>query len=259
VLPTKAERHGPERQGPERQGPERQGPERQGPERQGPERRAPERRGRSPEVGTTLGTLLPGELARPPGGPCRTPRAAEIVGAARRLLDNDGPEAVTMRRVADELGIQAPSLYKHFPNKAALEMALIEDALVEMGEVSHRTIQLAAPERRLGALLDAYRSYSLSHPHLYRLATSGPLARDGLSPGLEEWAGNPWYVVTGDAYLAQALWSFAHGMVVLELDDRYLPGSDLSRTWSAGACAFQHTAALGRARLRGYSLQDEQG
>ena len=170
----------------------------------------------------------------------------EIVGVSRRLLDNDGPDAVTMRRVADELGIQAPSLYKHFPNKAALELALIEEALVEIGEVSHSTIQLAAPDRCLGALLDAYRSYSLSHPHLYRLATSGHLAREGLSPGLEEWAGNPWYVVTGDAYLAQALWSFAHGMVVLELDDRYLPGSDLSRTWSAGACAFQHRAALGR-------------
>ncbi len=254
MLPAKAERQGPEGQGPEGQGPEGQGPDRRGPEGQGPKRR-----GRPPELGTALGTLLPGELARPPDGPRRTRRAMEIVGVSRRLLDNDGPDAVTMRRVADELGIQAPSLYKHFPNKAALELVLIEEALVEIGEVSHSAIQLAAPDGCLGALLDAYRSYSLSHPHLYRLATSGHLAREGLSPGLEEWAGNPWYVVTGDAYLAQALWSFAHGMVVLELDDRYLPGSDLSRTWSAGACAFQHRAALGRARLGDTASHEEQG
>ena len=44
--------------------------------------------------------------------------------------------------------------------------------------------------------------------------------------------------MTGDPALAQALWSFAHGMVILELDDRYPPGSDLDRTWRAGAAAF---------------------
>ena len=155
-----------------------------------------------------------------------------------------------MRRVADQLGIQAPSLYKHFPNKAALELAIIEDGVAEIGEVSHAAIRVGGAEGGVEALLGAYRLYSLAHPHLYRLATSGPLSREGLSPGLEEWAGNPWYVVTGDAYLAQALWSFAHGMVVLELDDRYLPGSNLDRTWHAGAQAFEHAAAPGRARLR---------
>jgi hypothetical protein len=60
---------------------------------------------------------------------------------------------------------------------------------------------------------------------------------------LEEWAGNPWFVVTGDPSLAQALWSFAHGMLILELDDRYPPGSDLDSTWRAGAAAFEHAAS----------------
>ena len=60
-----------------------------------------------------------------------------------------------------------------------------------------------------------------------------------LPEGLEEWAGNPWFVVTGDPWLAQALWSFAHGMLILELDQRYPPGSDLRRTWRAGANAFE--------------------
>jgi hypothetical protein len=46
-------------------------------------------------------------------------------------------------------------------------------------------------------------------------------------------------VVTGDSSSAQALWSFAHGMLILEMDDRYPPGSDLDRTWRAGADAFE--------------------
>lgn len=195
-------------------------------------------------------TLLPGELHRPAWAHVRARRVAEIVAAARRVLEEGGRDALTMRRVADELGIQAPSLYKHFDSKAELELALLSDALVEIGEASHEALRLGGDERSLELVLATYRSYSLAHPHLYRLATAGPLAREGLPPGLEEWAGNPWYVVTGDPHLAQALWSFAHGMVILELDGRYPPGSDLDATWAAGARAFEGPAARGRAIAR---------
>jgi AcrR family transcriptional regulator len=194
--------------------------------------------------------LLPGELPRPVWPQARTPRVAEIVAAARCVLEAGGPDALTMRRVADELGIQAPSLYKHFASKGELELALLNDGMVEIGEASHAAVRAGEDGTALESLLQTYRRYSLSHPHLYRLATAGPLARHGLAPGLEEWAGNPWYVVTGDPYLAQALWSFAHGMVILELDGRYPPGSDLDATWAAGARAFEGPAALGRAAAR---------
>jgi AcrR family transcriptional regulator len=180
----------------------------------------------------------------------RKARPAEIVAAARRLLEQDGRDALTMRRLAGVLGIRAPSLYKHFPDKAALELVIIEDALMDIGEASHAAIHSCGPDDGLECLLEVYRRHSLSHPHLYRLATEGPLVRRDLTPGLEEWAGNPWYVVTGDPFLAQAVWSFAHGMVVLELNKRYPPGSDLDATWRAGAGAFEGPAAIGRAQLR---------
>jgi AcrR family transcriptional regulator len=182
--------------------------------------------------------LLPGEIERPEPLPPRSTRVAEIIEAARHVLEDEGPDTLTMRRLADELGIQAPSLYKHFPGKAGVELALIEDGLADIGQVSHRAIHQPGSVGRLNALLNAYRRYSLSHPNLYRLATSGPLSRDQLPSGLEEWAGNPWFVVTGDPSMAQALWSFAHGMVILELDNRYPPGSDLDQTWRIGAAAF---------------------
>ncbi len=200
--------------------------------------------------------LLPGELDRPTWGQPRRRRAAEIVAAARSVLEDGGRDALTMRRVADELGIQAPSLYKHFASKAELELALLTDAMVEIGQAAHEALHAGGDEPAVAPLLETYRRYSLSHPHLYRLATTGPLAREGLPPGLEEWAGNPWYVVTGDPYLAQALWSFAHGMVILELDGRYPPGSDLGATWAAGGRAFEVLAARGRAFARGALAQD---
>jgi AcrR family transcriptional regulator len=182
--------------------------------------------------------MRPGQLAPPPAPAPRSPRAAQIVAAAHEVLEREGPGALTMRRLADELGIQAPSLYKHFRNKAAVELALISDALWEIGRASHDAVSSGAASRGVANLVAAYRDHAAAAPNLYRLATQGTLDRAALQPGLEEWAGNPWYVVTGDPAAAQALWSFAHGMVILELDGRYPEGSDLDATWAAGIAAF---------------------
>lgn len=186
--------------------------------------------------------LLPGELPPPGHRSVRPARVAQTVAVARRILEAEGPDALTMRRLADELGIRAPSLYKHFASKAAVESAIIEDVLFDIGEATHEALRSSVTTSPLLGLLTTYRTFSVAHPDLYRLATGGRLARQSLPPGLEEWAGNPWFVVTGDPSLAQALWSFAHGMVILELDDRYPPGSALDDTWRAGADAFERSA-----------------
>jgi AcrR family transcriptional regulator len=168
----------------------------------------------------------------------RTPRAAQIVAAARALLEEHGRDDLTMRALAERLGIRAPSLYKHFRNKEAVEAALVEDGLADMGTALHAALREAPRTDRVPALLGAYRRHALAHPGLYRLTTTGPLPRAALPGGLEEWAGSPFFVATEDSHLAQALWSYAHGMVVLELDRRYPDGSDLDLTWQAGARAF---------------------
>jgi AcrR family transcriptional regulator len=194
------------------------------------------------EPSETESPLLVREVARPPEPPARTTRVTETIATARSILEAEGSAALTMRRIADEMGIRAPSLYKHFSSKSMVEQALIEDALFDFGEISHRALHDSEAETPLLSLLGVYRRYCLDHPNLYRLCTSGELDRDALPPGLEEWAGNPWFVVTGDSSLAQALWSFAHGMLLLEMDDRYPPGSDLGLTWEAGATAFEQSA-----------------
>ena len=173
-----------------------------------------------------------------------SPRAREIVAAARVLLEEDGSEGLSMRRLAERVGIRAPSIYKHFPGKPAMELAMIEDALVELGTALHRAVAGAARGKAVTSLLAAYRAYALAHPNLYRLATGAELSRQDMADGVEDWAGEPFYLATGEPYQAQALWAFAHGMVVLELDDRFLPDSDLDRTWSAGATAFRIAAPV---------------
>jgi AcrR family transcriptional regulator len=176
-----------------------------------------------------------------PAAPALRPRSGrvdEIVAAARTVLDAEGAEAVSMRRIAADLGLRAPSLYKHVDGKAAIDRLLAEDGLVAMGGALHAAV--ARPGRRgpVAAVATAYRAEGLAAPNLYRLVTGATFPRAALSPGLEDWAGAPFFLATGDPHRAQAFWAWAHGMVSLEIDDRFLPGSDLDRTWRAGARAF---------------------
>ncbi|BDD80728.1 TetR family transcriptional regulator [Tsukamurella pulmonis] len=161
-----------------------------------------------------------------------TPRARQIVAAARDLLERDGWEKVTMRDLADEVGIRAPSLYKHFANKDALKAVLVGVALAESGAALR-------PVRDVAALLRDYRAVALAQPNLYRLATVGPLDREALPAGLEEWSGAPFFEVTGDSHAAQALWAAAHGMASLEIDGRFPTGTAPEATWAELARRFE--------------------
>jgi AcrR family transcriptional regulator len=148
-----------------------------------------------------------------------------------------------MRRLGAELSMRAPSIYKHFDGKPALELVLVEQAFTEVGAELREAIHGRLPVDAVGPLLDAYRRNALDHPNLYRLATARSLRRDVLVPGLEDWAGEPFALVMGDPELARVLWSCAHGMVSLEIDGRYPPGADLGRTWAVARDAFAVLAA----------------
>ncbi|MFJ2769902.1 TetR/AcrR family transcriptional regulator [Streptomyces sp. NPDC087300] len=172
----------------------------------------------------------------PTWGEHLTPRAREIVAAARELLEESGAEKLTMRSLADRLGIKAPSLYKHFPDKSAVEVELIAQMLDESARACEEAE--AATPGSLEALTDAYRAYALGHPHLYRLATERPLPRHALPQGLEDRAAAPLMrACAGDVDLARAAWAFAHGMVILEIHGRFPDGVDLGAAWRTGARA----------------------
>lgn len=157
----------------------------------------------------------------------------QAVGVARDLLEADGPDAVSMRAIADRMGIRAPSLYKHVPDKATLEVHLIAAALAEFGTA----LRAAGPD--LAALARAYRAWATGHPHLYTLATAQPLPRDRLPAGLEDRAAAPLVeACEGDEDKARAAWACAHGLAALEIAERFPPDADLDAAWAAFVAAF---------------------
>ena len=94
-----------------------------------------------------------------------------------------------MRRLADAMGIRAPSLYKHVESKEELEALLIADVFREIGERFHQAIASAPKKQALAELARVYRAWALAHPHLYRLLTEGELPRDRLPRRAREaWA-----------------------------------------------------------------------
>ena len=162
-----------------------------------------------------------------------TNRRNEIVNAAGRILERDGSNGLTMRAIAAELGIRAPSLYKHIANKRELEIGLVTAALRDLAETFEEVV--ADSDDPVLEIAEAYRTWAFAHPHLYTLMNDQPLPRTKLPEGLEERTVRPLLeALGGDADRTRAAWAFAHGMVTLELADRFPDHADLESAWSVG-------------------------
>lgn len=145
---------------------------------------------------------------------------------------------MTMRRVADEMGIRAPSLYKHIRDKDELKSALVAQGIEDLGR------SLGQAGANLQELAAAYRRWALERPHLYELSTSGRLDRSRLPEGLEDRAAAPLWAAAGeDEDRARAIWAAAHGLAVLEISGRFPDGADIDAAWAAMVAAFESSSA----------------
>lgn len=97
----------------------------------------------------------------------RQTTAEKIVKAAYRLFDREGAEAVTMRRVAEAVGITPMAIYRHFPNREALLKKISDE---NFQTIAHEMQACAAqPDilSQLAALVTPYLDYALAHPYLF--------------------------------------------------------------------------------------------
>jgi AcrR family transcriptional regulator len=155
------------------------------------------------------------------------PRADEIATVARELVEEEGWETLTMRRLAERVGVQAPSLYKHFRDKRELQGALSDTAVAELAAA-------VAGATALRGLASAYRAWAHAHPSLYRLATA---EADRLPPLLHAFGSVPPLTDADDEVVRAAL-AFVHGMVELELSGWSDEARSVSASWDAGIAAF---------------------
>ena len=93
----------------------------------------------------------------------------KIARAARRLLDKEGAEGVTMRRVASAVGITPMALYRHYPNRDGLLNALADAGFVEMSEKLGSVQLTGGIEEQLLMILDVFLDHAFEKPRLFTL------------------------------------------------------------------------------------------
>lgn len=96
---------------------------------------------------------------------------AEIKATARALLVRDGPEALTLRAIAREMGMSAPALYRYFDSHDDLVRALCEETLAEITvavETARDAAPLDDPPGRLAAASRGFRTWALAHPREFQ-------------------------------------------------------------------------------------------
>lgn len=94
----------------------------------------------------------------------------DIVSGAIALIERTGSvEAVTLRAVAREVGIAAPSIYAHFPDRDAVLMAVVVRIFDELTEAIEHGVDSAGddPVGRLVAGCEAYVAFGFKHPARY--------------------------------------------------------------------------------------------
>lgn len=91
-----------------------------------------------------------------------------ILASARALYLEGGAEAVTMRGVAERVGVTATALYRHFDNKDDLVHELIRQGFETFGAYLYRALAGGTPLERFRRSASAYLDFALEQREIYR-------------------------------------------------------------------------------------------
>lgn len=127
-------------------------------------------------------------MARPKG---RTVRRADVIIAGLALLEEEGPEAVTLSRVAGRLGLRTPSLYNHVSGSDDLQQAVVVETLEVAATAVLSAVQPdlieSDPGRYLKQWASSWRTYALANSNQVHYMMAAPLdwSRPPFSPTWE--------------------------------------------------------------------------
>ena len=178
-----------------------------------------------------------------------------VIEGAARIADAEGLDAVTLARLAAELGVRSPSLYKHVDGLASIRRGLALRGLEE----ANRRLQLAtigkSRDDALYALADAYWQFARDRPGLYAasLRAAKPGEKDVAAAG-DALLGTVLAVLSGygvrdaDAlHATRGLRAIIHGFVSLDAAGGFRLKLDLDESFRRLLSAFARDLA-GRGR-----------
>ncbi|MFJ9445912.1 TetR/AcrR family transcriptional regulator [Kitasatospora sp. NPDC101235] len=108
----------------------------------------------------------------------RTETTAEIKSTALELMGSGGPDAITLRAIAREMGMTANAIYGYFATRDDLVTALIADvytALANALDAAWAASPQGDPAARVQAWAHAFRDWALANPEGFRLIYGDPV------------------------------------------------------------------------------------
>ncbi|MGW6486221.1 TetR/AcrR family transcriptional regulator [Streptomyces sp. NPDC055056] len=141
----------------------------------------------------------------------RVETTAEIKRVALELMASGGPDAITLRAIAREMGMTANAIYGYFATRDDLVTALINDVYTALADAvgdAWETAPAKHPADRIQAWARAFRDWALSNPEGFRLIYGDPVPgyrapEGGAAPDAAR------RVCTGLSGLADAAWPYA--------------------------------------------------
>jgi len=98
-----------------------------------------------------------------------------VVDVALAIVDEQGPEALSLSVVAARAGVAAPSLYKHVASLAELRSRVAARVLAEMTEVATTAVLGLSGDAAVAALMRRLRAYGVERPSRYLSVPPDPM------------------------------------------------------------------------------------
>src|SRR4051812_26456186 len=174
--------------------------------------------------------------------PSRT-SLAQIVAAGRSILEAEGLEGLTMQRVARQVGVRSPSLYKRVSSRGELIRLIANDVADQLAGTMDAAAAAGAgePRQELEAIANAFRSFALAHPNAYGLLFARLPADALVDPERNARAAQALLQTAGklagpdDALdAARTITAWAHGFVTMESAGAFRLGGDVDRAFAYG-------------------------
>ena len=155
--------------------------------------------------------------------------AERVVDAAAGIADAEGLEAVTLARVAGELGVRAPSLYNHVDGRDDVLRAIAVRGVRELTSALREAAVGRSSADALTAAARAYRAYARAHPGRYAATVAAPTRGDeehraAASEAVDVMLAvmRAWDLEGDDAiHAVRAFRSAVHGFVAIEAADGF--------------------------------------
>lgn len=161
----------------------------------------------------------------------------DIIDVSRTIIEDEGAEHLTIRRIAETINRTQPAVYQHFAGKDEILTAVVLEGFVALVE---RLKRAAKGQTSLTAIASAYVRFGLERPRLYEVMFVGPpviafAVVDTPMPAQTAFAIFATAVVesglspTQVDTVTEVVWAALHGLVMLSITKRLRPGQALQR------------------------------